>query len=87
MERWVIDGFEGSLARLESPRREFLDVPRAWLPDHAREGDVLNVRMTGTHDQRTIEVTIDTQATLEQRERMKVLRESLRQAPAGDIDL
>ncbi|WP_337174837.1 DUF3006 domain-containing protein [Paludisphaera sp.] len=38
-----LDRFEGDLAVLAAEDGASIDVPRAWLPDDARPGDVLTV--------------------------------------------
>lgn len=41
-----IDGFEGLLAHVEWEAR-LLDLPRAWLPHAAAEGDPLSIELAG----------------------------------------
>ncbi|PYE48372.1 DUF3006 domain-containing protein [Deinococcus yavapaiensis] len=54
----VIDGFEADLARVEWEGR-LLDLPRAWLPSQAQEGDYLRVH---AHDG-TVTFTLDVEAS------------------------
>ena len=39
--KYTIDRFEGEFAVLEDENRNMIDVPKALLPEEAKEGDVL----------------------------------------------
>lgn len=45
-----LDRFEGKLAVLATEDGASIDVPRAWLPDDARPGDVLTVAFARDDD-------------------------------------
>ena len=83
-QRMVIDGFEGDLARVEW-EGHVLDVPRAWLPNEAREGDHLQVEADG---EGSVRLSVDVRATRDARERHQAALDALNsRAPQGDIDL
>jgi hypothetical protein len=51
----VIDRFEGEIAVVEY-KEKFYDIPRDWLPDDAKEGDIvvltMNIDKEGTRKRR-----------------------------------
>lgn len=67
----VIDRFEGDLAVLVDAHGATADIPRAWLPDTAREGDAVAL------DTRPVDLA-DAHARLA---RLKA------SDPGGDLDL
>ena len=50
--RGVIDRFEGDLAAIVFDDDQKLDWPRRYLPDEAKPGDAVIVRLAGPSDQR-----------------------------------
>lgn len=45
---FIIDRFEGDYAVVELENKEMLDIPRAILPEEAKEGDVINISIEET---------------------------------------
>lgn len=43
--KWIIDRFEGKIAVIECGDENHFDLPRSALPDGAKEGDVITVRI------------------------------------------
>ncbi len=86
----TIDRFENELAVPELEAGVTLDIPRAWLPSEAREGDVLRVRVrsgaaSGTSS--SLRFVIDVEATEERREEALKRRDQIPKGPEGDIEL
>jgi len=61
----IIDRFEGQYAVVELDSGEFVDIPRAILPNLADEGDVISIE-------------IDEEATDQKRKRIEGLMNQLR---------
>lgn len=62
---FIIDRLEGDWAVVESPAGVF-NLPRALLPEGAKEGDVLK-----------LDITLDTAATAARRRRIKTLLDEI----------
>ena len=77
-ERLVIDGFEEDLARVEWGER-LLDLPRAWLPKDAQEGDHLTVKAEGG----LVSFTVDRAATRRALKRNQAALDALTTNDAG----
>lgn len=45
---FVVDRFEGDYAVVELKNKEMLNIPRAILPEQAKEGDVINISIEET---------------------------------------
>ncbi len=69
--RIVLDRIEGSVAVLLDDEGEAVEVPRAWLPATASEGDAITLAATPSTDDGTAD-------------RLARLRAS---DPGGDLDL
>ena len=41
----IIDRFEGDFAIVELDNREMIDLPKKLVPDDAREGDILEIKV------------------------------------------
>lgn len=65
--RWAIDKLEEGTASIEHDGDRMFNVPRSIIPADAREGDVLDVRITTTveagNDAVTVDVRVDRAAT------------------------
>ena len=85
---YVVDALEHpDLATLEGPDGRSLAVPRSWLPEHAREGDVLTTLATHANADATVRFEIDAGATEERRRTLQQRRDGLPRAPSGDLEL
>lgn len=62
--QWIIDRFEGDKAVIELCEGKHFDIPRASLPEGAKEGDV-------------IAVTVDANETEARKKRISGLRKRL----------
>ena len=89
MERYTIDRIEdGAWAVLEGPDRRTFDIPVAWLPAGAREGDVLRVTAEASvPSTRMLRLELDPEARKERLEEVRRRRENLPRGPKGDISL
>ena len=86
----TLDRFEDNdQAVLEISAGVTLDIPRAWLPPKAREGDVLRLHVTESVSGHSSVVSfrVDAAKTAERREEVEDLRSTLPKAPEGDLDL
>lgn len=65
--RWAVDKLEENTAAIEHDGNRMFNVPRSLIPRDAREGDVLEVRITtSSKDKRevvAVDVRIDRDAT------------------------
>ncbi|MEX2500916.1 MAG: DUF3006 domain-containing protein [Trueperaceae bacterium] len=94
-ERYVVDRIEdGAWAVLEDRDGGTLDLPASWLPIGTEEGAVLLALVTnGASDRATsgdassVRFVLDHDATRDRVERAASLRERLKRAPSGDLDL
>ena len=85
--RHVVDALEHrDLATLEGPDGETVVVPRSWLPEGVREGDVLTTLATH-RDATGARFSIDAAATEARRRALQERRDGLPKAPAGDLEL
>ncbi len=89
LESYVIDRIEdGAWAVLEDPHGRTIDLPRAWLPTDAEEGTTVRIEVVHEADgSSTHRWTIDVAAGRERSERIRSLRDALKRAPSGDLDL
>lgn len=80
----IIDGFEGPFARVEWDAR-LLDLPRAWLPHAATEGDHLTAELTGDG---CVRFEVDAVATRRARQAHQAQLDALNARDlGGDVDL
>jgi hypothetical protein len=89
MPRYTIDRFEGpEWIVLEDDQGRTFRVPRKWLPDAAREGDVIDVsEQQEAPDALSLRLTIDAAAREQRLSDANRLRERLPRGPKGDISL
>ncbi|MBA3671651.1 MAG: DUF3006 domain-containing protein [Gemmatimonadaceae bacterium] len=92
--RWVVDGIEEGIARIEENGERLLTMPRHMLPAGVREGTVLRVRVATSHDGGTVGIsfTIDAKAEAAALDRSrKTVAEakaaSRKRDPGGDVVL
>ena len=91
----TIDRFEDNdLAVLESRKgienTEVMNfsVPRSWLPEDCKEGDILTVTSSAVGlNEGTLTFAIDREGTARATQEISNLRASLTKVPDGDIDL
>lgn len=86
--RLTIDRFEGELAVVQAGDLAF-DLPRWMLPAHAREGDVLAVRIeSGDFGETILRLTRDARASEEARASVRAGLQALRSRdPGGNLEL
>lgn len=85
---YVIEALEHpTLARLEAPTGALIEVPRAWLPPGAREGDLLSIIVGSDAGATTLRLEVDEEATEARRRELQQRRDRLPTAPAGDLEL
>ncbi len=86
---YTIDRFEdGDWAVLEDDDARTFNIPRAWLPSTAREGDVVRcVQRDDAAGSRSVSFALDSAARAEQLSRARQLRDRLPRGPKGDVTL
>ena len=72
---------------LERPDGELFNAPRTWLPEDAREGDVLKVNAASKGKASRVSFTVDAAETAKKREAARERREHLPKGPEGNIEL
>jgi hypothetical protein len=87
-DQFVIDRFEDEgWVVLETFDGSALLLPRSWVPEAAKEGDVLRVVIDGDGLHRSVAFEVDVAETLDRRRWAEGLRDLLEKGPRGDIDL
>lgn len=86
-EQYIIDRFESEWAVLEVAAGETFNIPKAWLPEDAAEGDVIRVSLESGIGESTARFTVDEEETAARRQSMRELRDRLLKAPEGDLEL
>ena len=90
---WAIDRLEENTASIEHDGDRMFNVPRSLIPRDAREGDVLEVRITTSGKSRreivAVDVRVDRDATKAATTASagQVMRASRGRDPGGDIAL
>ena len=86
---YTIDRFEdGDWAVLEDNNARTFNIPRAWLPPTASEGDVVRcVPRDDAADSRSVSFELDSASRAEQLARARQLRDRLPRGPKGDVSL
>jgi hypothetical protein len=89
MEHYAIDRFEDpGRAVLEDGDGQTFSIPRAWLPEEIREGDVIRVvEHSAGSGIRRVDFTLDPAAREERIARARSLRDTLPHGPKGDLKL
>ena len=89
MARYTIDRFEGpAWAVLEDEGGKTFPVPRRWLPEKAREGDVVSESERAADDDTvSLNLQLDPAAREERIAKAQQQRDQLPQGPKGDIYL
>jgi hypothetical protein len=87
-ELWIVDRFEGDRAVLERALHEVLVLPRALLPEGAREGDALRVAVTATAGESRLVLMRDEAETRRRAADATRLQQDLSSRdPGGDLKL
>jgi hypothetical protein len=84
---YIIDRIEDGFATLEGPDGAFLALPEPWLPEGAREGDVLEIATRRAAGESTLTLSLDEEARGKRAEELRRLRDTLPRGPGGDISL
>ena len=92
--RWVVDGIEEGMARIEEDGERMITVPVYLLPAGVREGQVLQVSSAPGEDHGTLVVTVaaDEEATAESLAKSKAtmaraMAQSRKRDRGGDVAL
>lgn len=90
--RWVVDGIEEDVARVEEDGDAIVTVPRWLLPPDVREGQCLSVTHAGTGGSSVVTITIDAAATRSALAKSKaavskIAKPSGKRDPGGDVAL
>lgn len=84
---YVVDSIEDAWARIEAEDASRIQIPERWLPPNAKESTVVRIETSGQGDNRTIQITIDREATDARLEAARDLRKAIPKGATGDIDL
>ena len=88
MASYVLDRFEGTdWAVLEDSGGRTFNIPKAWLPESVREGDVLRVDTQLGADIHGLRIRIDEHVREERLSNAGMRRDRLPKGPKGDISL
>ena len=64
-----------------------VEVPAAWIPRDAREGDVLTCDIERAGTESRLRLVLDVEATEERRSKLSEKRARLKRGPKGDLNL
>ena len=86
--RWVVDGIENGVARIEADGKRTLTVPVDVLPGGVKEGQVLRVQMSDL----SLTISIDREATAaalaaSSDQTARIRKESAKHDKGGDVSL
>lgn len=86
--RWIVDGIENGVARIEENGKRVFTVPADILPNGVKEGQVLQVRT----DDHSLTISIDQTATTaavaaSSKQTGAIRHESARRDKGGDVSL
>ena len=84
---YVLESFEDEWAVLEADAETTFPVPRAWLPENVKVGDVLSAEVASGGDEGSLKLAIDAEATTQRREAAEALQADAVKGPEGDIEL
>ena len=88
MSHYALDRFEDNAwAVLERSDGETFNVPKEWLPEDAREGDVLRADTAVEGSASRLLFSVDAEETDKRRDDARKQRERLLKGPEGDIEL
>jgi hypothetical protein len=90
--RWIVDGIEEGVARLEADGERIFTLPVSLLPAGVREGQVLAVVWSGSDGSTVLTITIDPAATADALEKSraqvaKIAKTSRKLDGGGDVSL
>ncbi len=88
MRHVFIDRFEDNgWVALEREDRQTFNVPRDWLPEDAKEGDILKVDIASQGQASRISFTVDEEEKERRLEELRASREDRPVVPEGDLEL
>ena len=90
MALFTVDRFaDAAWVVLEDDTGRTFSIPKSWVPEDAKEGDVLSlvVDRSGGSSVTALNIAIDGEATDQRRRQVGELRQRLPRAPKGDLSL
>ena len=85
--QYIVERFsDGGHVVLEG-ERAVLEIPAAWVPQAAREGDVLVAEVERQGQESRLRFAIDPEATANRRAKLAEKRAKLTRGPKGDLEL
>src|SRR5688572_2587121 len=90
MAHYTVDRFEDAVGViLEDDSGRTFSVPKSWVPEDAKEGDVLSLVVDRSQSSSSVvlNIEIDREATDRRRREVEELRQQLPRAPKGDFSL
>ena len=90
--RWVVDGIEEGVARIEEDGGRILTVPAWLLPPDVKEGQLLRVTRTASPGTSILTIALDSAGTAAALAKSKATvekatKESMKRDPGGDVTL
>lgn len=86
-QHYIVERFtNGGHIVLEHAAGSF-EIPAAWAPGDAREGDVLIGEIERNGPESRLRLVIDPEATQERRSKLSEKRAKLKRGPKGDLNL
>lgn len=90
--KWIVDGIEEGMARIEVDGKRIMSVPAYLLPDDASEGQVLSVSRNASTGSVQISVKRDAAATAKALDSSAAvmhgaMTESKKRDPGGNVSL
>jgi hypothetical protein len=84
---YTIDRFESEWAVLEDEHAQTFNVPCDWLPENAKEGDLLDISGVAAAGAHLLRLTVDAEGREERLAKARERRDALPRGPKGDISL
>ena len=86
-QQYIVERFtDGNYVVLEHATGS-IEVPAGWIPQNAREGDVLTGEIERAGTESRLRLVIDLEAAEERRLKLSEKRARLRRGPKGDLNL
>jgi hypothetical protein len=87
MASYILERFEDNDWAVLECDGEHVQVPKSWLPQEAKEGDVLRKTEASSVGMTHLTFAVDVEQTKVRREKVNELRASLPKGPKGDLEL
>ncbi len=86
-QHYIVERFTGGGYVVLEHATDSVEVPAAWIPRDAREGDVLTGELDRAGAESRLRFVIDPEAAKERRLKLLEKRARLKRGPKGDLNL